>query len=291
MKFLLLTPFAVAAGFFGPPLLQDPMADTQVKATHVAGPVHMLVGRGGNIGVSVGDDGILMIDDQFTQLEEKIRAAIAELGEGAPRWLVNTHWHGDHTGGNAAFAKDALIFAHENVRARLKSGGGRGAPAPAEALPVVTYRDSISLHVNGEEVRVLHFPAAHTDGDSVLHFTGSNVIHAGDLFFHGRFPFVDLQSGGSVEGLVSAVKRLLKEAPEGVQIIPGHGELTDRAGLKAYAAMLEVSTTLVGERIAAGMSESETVAAGLPEEYASWAWSFISQEAWLQTVYRSLSKE
>ncbi len=291
MKFLLLAPFAIAAGIFGPPLLQDPMADAQVEAIHVAGPVYMLAGYGGNIGVSIGDDGILMIDDQFAELEEKIRAAIAELGEGAPRWLVNTHWHGDHTGGNAAFAKDALIFAHENVRARLKSGGGRGAPAPAEALPVVTFRDGISLHVNGEEVRVFHFPSAHTDGDSVLHFTGSNVIHAGDLFFHGMFPFVDLQSGGSVDGLVRAVKRLLAEAPEGVQIIPGHGPLTDRAGLETYAQMLEVSIEAVQERIAAGMSESETVAAGLPEEYAGWAWSFVSQEAWLQTVYRSLSKE
>ena len=287
MKILRLAALAALCAGALLPLDQEP--EVQVVATHVAGNLHMLTGQGGNIGISAGEDGILMVDDQFANLEDKIRAAIAGIAEGSPRWLVNTHWHGDHTGGNAAFAKDALIFAHDNVRVRMADGGGRGAPAPQEALPVVTFGSQITLHVNGEEVQVTHVPPAHTDGDVVLYFTGSNVAHVGDLFFNGMFPFVDLQSGGSVIGMLEAVDGLLERLPEDVKIIPGHGPLADRAALQAYRKMLGVSLRMVSARLDEGMDESAAVNAGLPEEYASWSWNFVSTERWLQTVYRDLA--
>jgi len=285
---LLVAPLALLAGALAP---ADQEPEVQVVATHVAGNVHVLVGRGGNIGISAGEDGILMIDDQFADLEDKIRAAIATIAEGSPRFLVNTHWHGDHTGGNAAFSRDALILAHDNVRARLANGGGRGAPAPAEALPVLTFDDGVTLHFNGEKVQVRHVPPAHTDGDALVLFTESNVLHMGDLLFQGRFPFVDLQSGGSVRGLLAAVDTALAHLPEGCRIIPGHGELTDRAGLEEYRAMLAASIALVEQRLAAGMDESAAVNAGPPQEYADWGWNFVSAERWMQTVYRDLAAE
>jgi glyoxylase-like metal-dependent hydrolase (beta-lactamase superfamily II) len=286
---LLVAPLALLAGALAPAADQEP--DVQVVATHVAGNVHMLVGQGGNIGISAGEDGILMVDDQFANLEEKIRAAIATIAEGAPRWLVNTHWHGDHTGGNAAFGRDAVLIAHDNVRARMETGGGRGPASPKEALPVLTFGTHVTLHVNGEEVQVTHVPSAHTDGDAVLYFTESGVAHVGDLFFNGMFPFVDLQSGGSVSGMLDAVDVLLERLPEGTKIIPGHGPLADRAALDSYRKMLATSMRLVSGRIEEGMDESAAVAAGMPAEYAAWSWSFVSTERWLQTVYRELASE
>ena len=180
----------------------------EIKTTHVAGSIYMLEGAGGNIGVSVGPDGILLVDDQFAPLAEKIRNALKALGEGPLKFLVNTHFHGDHTGGNVVFGAEAHIISHANVRKRLQMK----SPSK-EALPVVTFGDSLSIHFNGEEIRVMHFPNSHTDGDSVVFFTGSNVVHTGDLFFSGRFPYVDLDSGGDMEGLIKHITDLLTELP------------------------------------------------------------------------------
>lgn len=261
----------------------------EIKATQVAGQVYMLEGVGGNIGVSVGSDGLLIVDDQYAPLADKIKAALKELGPGKLKFVLNTHWHGDHTGSNAAFSADAPILAHDNVRKRLAAGqtvrGNQIEPALPEALPVVTYQQSVSIHFNGEEIKVLHFPRGHTDGDSVVFFTGSNVIHMGDHFFVGRFPFVDLESGGSVAGFVANVGKVIAQAPAGVKIIPGHGPLASLEDLKSYHRMLVETTGLVRNKIAAGKTLDQIKGEGLPAEWTSWGSGFINTEAWLTTIY------
>jgi cyclase len=288
---------AVFAGA-GPVEAQQDFDDVQIEARHVAGNVYMLTGRGGNIGVSAGADGALMVDDQFAPLADKIREALRGLGQGGPeadlQFVLNTHWHGDHTGGNAEFSPEATIVAHANVRRRLSTredlGGGRmQEPQPPEALPVVTFGDSVSIHFNGEEIRAIHFPHGHTDGDAVIFFTDSNVVHLGDNFFSGRFPFVDLAAGGSVQGLATAVGVVLSQVPSDALLIPGHGPLSTVDDLREYKRMLEETIDIVEGRIAEGRSVDDVKAAGLPEEWAEWGTGFIDTERWLETVYQSLS--
>ncbi|HYO91770.1 MAG TPA: MBL fold metallo-hydrolase, partial [Pyrinomonadaceae bacterium] len=205
------------------PVQQD-LSKVEIKSTLVAGNIHMLEGAGGTIAVSVGRDGVMMVDDQFLPLADKIRAELKKLSEGRLKYVLNTHWHGDHTGGNRAFAQEATIDAQENVRRRLAAGqmlrGQRVPPSPQEALPIITYNASMSFFFNNEEVRVVHYPHGHTDGDSVIFFTGSNVAHLGDDFFAGRFPFVDMESGGSVEGLTKNIAEIIRALPAGAKIIP-----------------------------------------------------------------------
>ena len=202
----------------GPALAQTDWSKVEIKATKVSGNVYMLEGAGGNIGVSVGPDGILIVDDQYAPLADKIKAALKTLGEGKLKFVLNTHWHGDHTGGNAAFGPEAPIIAHDNVRKRLATEQKNEffkrttPPSPKEALPVITFGHSLTVHFNGEEIRVIHFPQGHTDGDSIIFFTNSNVVHMGDHFFAGRFPFVDLGSGGNVEGFTKNVADVLTQA-------------------------------------------------------------------------------
>jgi cyclase len=265
---------------------QRDYARIEIKTTHVAGNIYMLEGAGGNIGVSVGPDGILLVDDQFAPLAEKIRTALKELGDGPLKFLLNTHFHGDHTGGNVVFGNEAHIIAHANVRKRLQMES-----PPKEALPVVTFDDSLSIHFNGEEIRVIHFPNSHTDGDSVVFFTGSNVVHMGDLFFSGRFPYVDLDGGGDVEGLIKHVEELLTELPSDVKLIPGHGPLSDIDDLKTYHQTLVETTDLIRDQMGAGKSLDEIKAAGLPKKWRSWGSGFISTERWIEIVYRSLTKK
>jgi glyoxylase-like metal-dependent hydrolase (beta-lactamase superfamily II) len=274
--------------------------EIQIEAQHVAGNVYMLVGSGGNIGVSSGPDGSLMVDDQFAPLADKIRAALRELGQDGPsaelKFVLNTHWHGDHTGGNVEFGPEATVVAHANVRKRLSTredlGGGRTQePQPVEALPVITFGDSLSIHFNGEEIRAIHFPHGHTDGDAVIFFTGANVVHMGDDFFSGRFPFVDLAAGGSVKGLNRAVGGVLDQIPSDAQVIPGHGPLSTVDDLRAYHRMLAQTIGIVEERIGAGQSADEVKAGGLPAEWADWGTGFINTERWLETVYQSLTRE
>ena len=265
---------------------QRDYARIEIKTTHVAGNIYMLEGAGGNIGVLVGPDGILLVDDQFAPLAEKIRTALKELGDGPLKFLLNTHFHGDHTGGNVVFGNEAHIVAHANVRKRLQMES-----PPKEALPVVTFDDSLSIHFNGEDVRVMHFPNSHTDGDSVVLFTGSNVVHMGDLFFSGRFPYVDLDSGGDVEGLIKHVGELLSELPPDVKLIPGHGPLSDIDDLKTYHQTLVETTDLIRDQMGAGKSLDEIKAAGLPKKWRSWGAGFISAERWIEIVYRSLTKK
>jgi glyoxylase-like metal-dependent hydrolase (beta-lactamase superfamily II) len=279
----------------------DDLSKVQVKSTPVAGNVHMLEGAGGNIGASVGPDGVLIVDDQFAPLVPKIRDALGKLAKGkvkvkvpvSPEYVLNTHWHFDHTGGNADFGRAGRIVAHSHVRTRLMNGqqvlGMTIPPAPKEALPVITYDQGLSIFFNGEEIQVTHLPSGHTDGDSMVYFTGSNVLHLGDHFTGDKYPFIDLISGGSVEGYLRNVERVLQTLPAGVKIIPGHGAISGREELERFAAMLRDTVELVKGKIAAGKTLEQVTAEGMPEKYKSWGEGFIKPEQWLTTAYQSLS--
>jgi cyclase len=274
---------------------QPDYSKVQMKATKVAGNVYMLEGAGGNIGVSVGEDGLLIVDDQFAPLADKIRAALKGLADKKLRFILNTHWHGDHTGGNIAFGPEATIIAHDNVRKRLateqKSAvfNSTTPPSPKEALPVITFDQSLSVHFNGEDIRAIHFPHGHTDGDSVIFFSASNVVHLGDDFFAGRFPFVDLESGGSVEGLIKNVGEIIGKIPQGAKLIPGHGPISTLDDLKSYHRMLQQTTEIVRQKIAAGKTLDQIKSEGLPAEWAPWGTGFIKTDRWVETIYNSLS--
>jgi cyclase len=235
----------------------------EIKATPVAGSISMLEGAGGNIGVSVGEDGVFVIDDQFPPLAPKIKAAIAKLSKQPVRFVFNTHWHMDHVGGNEAMGKDgAVIVAHENVRKRLSTDqvmalfGGMKIPAsPPKALPVMTFTQDVAFWLNGDELRVTHLPAAHTDGDAAVRFVKANIIHCGDLFVNGAYPVIDVGSGGSVEGLIAAQQKLMAMADDKTKIIPGHGPLGDKASLKAANDLL----INLRDRIAKLVKEGKTM--------------------------------
>lgn len=291
-KFLLLivlSLFAVTA------TAQTDFSKVQIKATKVAGNVYMLEGAGGNIGVSVGDDGILIVDDQFAPLADKIRAALKGVADKKLRFILNTHWHGDHTGGNVAFGPEATIIAHDNVRKRLateqKSEVFKSTtPAsPKEALPVITFDQSLSVHFNGEDIRAIHYPKGHTDGDSVIFFSSSNVVHLGDDFFAGRFPFVDLESGGTVEGLTKNIGEIITKIPDGAKLIPGHGPISTIDDLKNYHRMLQQTSEVVRQKISAGKTLDQIKTEGLPAEWTPWGTGFIKTDRWLETIYKSLT--
>jgi cyclase len=282
--------------FFASPVsAQRDFSKVEIKVVKAAGNVYMLEGAGGNIGVSVGADGILIVDDQFAPLADKIRAALKTLGEGKLKFVLNTHWHSDHTGGNVRFSAEAPVIAHTNVRKRLETDqkvlGETVKASPKEALPVITFDESLAIHFNGEEIRVIHFPHGHTDGDSVIFFTGSNVVHLGDDFFAGRFPFVDLDSGGSVEGAMTNIGEIIKKLPAGVKIIPGHGPLSTLDDLKLYHRMLTETIGLVRQKMAAGKTLDQIKAEGLPAEWKEWGTGFIKTGQWIETIHRSLSKK
>ena len=230
---------------------QPDFSKVEIKVTKVAGTVYMLQGMGGNIGVCAGDDGILIVDDQYAPLAEKIRAALKGITDKPVKFVLNTHWHLDHTGGNQYFGETAPIIAHENVRKRLESGGNitfikmEVPPAPRGALPVITFDDKLKVHINGEDIRLVHFPHGHTDGDIVVFFPQSNVVHMGDDFFAGSFPFVDLDSGGSVQGLVADVAQIIPMLPPDVKVIPGHGPLSNLDDLKKFEDMLRDTVAAV----------------------------------------------
>jgi glyoxylase-like metal-dependent hydrolase (beta-lactamase superfamily II) len=287
---------ALSVALAGPVAAQQDMTDVEITATHVAGTVYMLQGRGGNIGVSIGPDGALLVDDQFAALEDKIRASLEELvgGKVDMDFVLNTHWHGDHVGGNTAFGSgsDAPVIAHTNVRKRMstrqETAFGVVEPSPEEALPVLTFADSVSIHFNGEEIRAIHFPHSHTDGDAVIFFTESNVVHMGDLHFSGMFPFVDLSSGGSVQGLIKSVAGVIEQVPADVHVIPGHGPLSSVDDLREYLEMLNESVVFVGQGIEAGKSLDALKAEGVPERWVPWSGGFIDGDRWIETVFASL---
>lgn len=274
---------------------QQDFSDVRIKATRVAGHIHLLEGRGGNLGVSIGADGVLLVDDQYAPLAERILAAIDELGGDKPKFILNTHWHGDHTGGNEFFGESGTLIAHTNVRERLATPqellGRKINPLPPHALPVITFNKSLSIHFNGEEIRVIHFPHGYTDGDSVVFFTKSNVVHIGDLMFMGMFPFVDLDHGGDVEGLIRNVQSVIDQIKPGIKVIPGHGPLTGYEGLKTYHRMLVETTDLVRRAIKAGKSAEDIKKLQPPEKWRTWGNGFIKTDRWMETMYSSLTRK
>ncbi|HJQ97041.1 MAG TPA: MBL fold metallo-hydrolase [Candidatus Polarisedimenticolaceae bacterium] len=262
----------------------DQLAKVEIKATKVAGNVWILEGAGGNIGVSAGPDGILVIDDQFEPLAEKIRAALKGISPAKLSFLINTHHHGDHTGGNAVFGKELTIIAQDNVRKRL-TGGQR--PMAPSGLPVITYADGVSVWFNGEEIRVFHAPHGHTDGDSIVWFKSSNVIHMGDQLFNGFFPFIDLDSGGSLAGYTKNLEDVLAQVPKGVKVIPGHGALATVAEIEKAHTMLVETAAIVAKEKASGTSLEDAKKAGLPDTWKSWATDFMPVERWVEFLYRA----
>ena len=273
----------------------DDFSKVEIKPTKISGSIWMLQGAGGNIGVSAGPDGLLIVDDQFLPLADKIKAALKGIAPGGElAFVVNTHWHRDHTGGNPAFGKEATIIAQANVRKRLETpqdrGGRMSEAAPKAALPVVTFDDGVTIWFNGEEIEVLHVPHGHTDGDAVIFFKHANVVHMGDQFFNGTFPFIDVASGGDLTGYVKNVADMIQRIPANAKIIPGHGPVATLDDLKAFHAMLAKSTDIVGQAIANGMTLEETKKAGLPDEFKRYASDDLDVDGWVEFVYGRLKK-
>lgn len=269
--------FSVApAAHAGP---DDPFAAVEMSAQHVAGSVHMLEGAGGNIGVSVGIDGTLIIDDQFAPLADKIIAALQDLGGDRPRLILNTHFHGDHTGSNPEMGKTGSIISHDNVRVRLL----QEEDFARTGLPLVTFADDLTVHFNDDTLQLLHLPNGHTDGDIAVWFKNANVIHMGDHFFKHRFPFVDVGSGGNVDGFINNVERILSSVPDDIKIIPGHGSLATKQELADTIAMVKTTAARIRAALTDGTEPTE-IAAELDMDYPDQASGFISAERWVQII-------
>ena len=270
----------------------------QVTTTLLTDNLYMLQGRGGNVVLSLGGDGAVMIDDDYPNMVNEYQFAVDDLtGEdySAPNYIINTHWHQDHTGGNAYWTGEgATIIAHNNVRTRMQAGLDNKAlgvvfpPSPREALPVMTFDSAFSLYFNEEAIVVEHFAAGHTDGDSIVRFTNANVIHLGDHFFNGRFPFVDIESGGNVLSYTDNIAKILASVDESVQIVPGHGPLASKDDLRAYYQMLLETTQIVRSALDDGQSVDDIIAAGLGDKWISWGAGFINEAQWVRTIAASV---
>lgn len=273
--------------------------DTTLRAERLADGLYVLFGNGGNMALSVGADATFLVDDQFAPMTPAIQRAVADLGAPPVRFVLNTHWHGDHTGGNENLGKaGAVIVAHDKVRERMSVPQvieffqRTVPPSPPAALPVITFNEEVSFHLNGDDIRALHVPRAHTDGDVLVHFRKANVLHAGDTFFNGSYPFIDVDSGGSVAGLIACVDRILELADADTKIIPGHGPMATRADVEAYRAMLVETTTRIGELVKQGMEADAIVAARPTAAYDErWARGFIDGERYTRMVVRALKIE
>jgi glyoxylase-like metal-dependent hydrolase (beta-lactamase superfamily II) len=290
--------FAIAASTTIPASArsQAGLDTVQVRATHVAGNVHMLVGSGGNIGLVVGDDAVFVVDDQFAPLTPKVLAAIRGITAGPVRFVLNTHWHFDHTGGNENMGKaGALVVAHENVRRRMSTDqfiealNRREAASPRAALPVVTFTDGVSFHLNGDSVVVTHVAPAHTDGDAVVRFTRANVVHMGDVFVSDRFPFVDRSSGGSIDGIIGAAASVLAMTNAETRIIPGHGPLADQVRLRAYHDMLVVMRDRMQREVAASRTIEQVLASRITADYDQ-QWT-TGRDRFLRILHQELSRK
>jgi cyclase len=280
---------------------QDDFSKVQIKTTKVSGNIYMLEGAGGNIAASVGEDGIVIIDDQFAPLAEKIQAALKDLKitDKPVRFVINTHYHGDHTGGNEAFNNGgATLIAQDNVRKRLQAGGEAGnggsikmevKPAPKAALPIITFQHDVTAHLNGEDIRAMHFPSGHTDGDSVIFFPKNNVVHMGDDFVRYGFPFIDVAGGGSVQGMIDAMEKVSAQLPPDVKVIPGHGALSNLDDVRAYVKMLKETSGAVQK----ALNDKKTLAQMKQEKilapWSKWNGDFVNEDAFIETLYNSLT--
>jgi glyoxylase-like metal-dependent hydrolase (beta-lactamase superfamily II) len=278
-----------------------PFAGVVIKVEKVAGNVYVLEGAGGNIGVSIGEDGIVLVDDQFAPLAPKIKAALKGLTQKPLRVVLNTHWHGDHTGGNGVFQASAPVVAHDNVRKRMATGSQKlemagmsldaRPPAARDALPIVTFADKVSVHLNGEEIRAIHVPSGHTDGDVIVHFTQSKVVHMGDDFVTYGFPFVDLRSGGSVKGIIAVMDKVVKELPADVKVIPGHGKVSTLEDIKKLSATLKECVKLVEAEVKKKKTLAQIQEAKVLAKYADMGKGFVKTETFVETIYRELTKQ
>jgi cyclase len=276
----------------------------QIKVTKVSGNIYMLEGSGGNIAASVGDDGIVIVDDQYAPLADKIAAALKNIGvtDKPARFVINTHYHGDHTGGNMPFAnKGATVIAQDNVRKRLEAGGKAGnggsitmdvKPAEKGALPIITFDHDVTVHLNGEDIRALHFPAGHTDGDAIIFFPKANVVHMGDDYVRYGFPFIDVTAGGSVQGMIAACHKVISLLPPDVKVIPGHGQLSNLDEVRDYVKMLKETTAAVEAALKKGSTldqmKKDKVLAAWDKQYAN---KFVTQDVFIETLYNSLTNQ
>ena len=272
----------VAALAFGQ---QQDFSKVQIKVAKVAGNIYMLEGSGGNIGVSAGEDGIVIVDDQYAPLAEKIREALRGIVDKPVRFVINTHYHGDHTGGNASFGGASTIIAHDNVRKRLM-----GTETKA-GLPVITFDHDVTVHVNGEDIRALHFPSGHTDGDVIVFFPKSNVVHMGDDFVRYGFPYIDVKSGGSVQGMIDAMEKVLMQLPADVKVIPGHGAISSPDDVREFVKMLKATSAIVQKGITAGKSVDTLKQEKVMAEWQKWSGSFINTDTWIETLYNCLTNQ
>ena len=280
-------------------LAQDrDFSKVKIKVTKVSGNVYMLEGEGGNIGASVGEDGIVVVDDQYAPLAEKIQAALKDVTDKPVRFIINTHFHGDHTGGNAYFQKQAPVIAHDNVRKRLEEGGTGGnlgsismerKPAAKEALPIITFDHDVTVHLNGEDIRALHFPSGHTDGDSIIFFPKSNVVHMGDDFVRYGFPFIDLGSGGSVEGMIAAMQEVIPKLPADVKVIPGHGNVSNLDDLREYVKMLVETRAAVEKGVKQGKTLDQLKQEKVLDPWKKWNGDFVTTDLFIETLYNDLT--
>jgi glyoxylase-like metal-dependent hydrolase (beta-lactamase superfamily II) len=287
---------ALAIALAAPAAAQQDFSKVEVKAEKVAEGLYMLTGAGGNIGLSVGESGSFVVDDQFAPLTDKILAAIKAITPDPVRFVVNTHWHGDHTGGNENMGKaGAFIVAHDNVRRRMSTEQFNATfkratpPSPEGALPVVTFAEGLTFWWNGEEIRVRHVAPAHTDGDAVVHFVKADVVHMGDLFFNGGYPFVDTSSGGRVDGVIAAADGVLQTVTEKTRIIPGHGPLATKADLQAYRDVVKACRDRIAKLKAEGKDRAAVIAAKPTADYdAKWGQGFMKGDVFTGLVFDSL---
>src|SRR5256714_8181108 len=280
---------------------QQDFSKVQIKATKVSGNIYMLEGAGGNIAASIGEDGIVMVDDQFAPLAEKIQASLKNLGitDKPVRFVINTHYHGDHTGGNAPFSNaGSTVIAQDNVRKRLVEGGvaGNGGSIKMEnkqgekaALPIITFEHDVTVHLNGEDIRALHFPAGHTDGDSIIFFPKNNVVHMGDDFVRYGFPFIDVASGGSVQGMIDAMEKATAQLPADVKVIPGHGALSNLDDVRAFTKMLKETSAVVQKAINDHKTLDHMKQEKILAPWAKWKGDFVNEDAFIDTLYNSLT--
>ncbi|HYW73250.1 MAG TPA: MBL fold metallo-hydrolase [Pyrinomonadaceae bacterium] len=278
---------------------QQDFSKVQIKVTKVSGNIYMLEGSGGNIAASVGEDGIVIVDDQFAPLADKIQAALKDITNKPVRFVINTHYHGDHTGGNEPFSNaGSTVIAQDNVRKRLESGGASGnggsikmenKPASKAALPIITFENDVTVHLNGEDIRALHFPAGHTDGDAIIFFPKNNVVHMGDDFVRYGFPFIDVASGGSVQGMISAMEKAITMLPPDVKVIPGHGALSNLDDVRAFVKMLKETSAVVQQAIDRHQTVEQMKQNKILAPWQKFSGDFINADAFIETLYNSLT--